>query len=440
MTKIHSRFSQWIIVLAILALSLNGCGQFPASGPNITDTPWIIEITATPAPSVTPPEPTEETFPTPLPTSAVSPTPVPLNKRGVHLLLDDGRNTWPNYIRDEHIRAARQVVGEWGFVTQVIKSNDLDTEKWQHFMDMCAEVHLIPIIRFATTFNHEINAWDAPTGSNDVHYYVMGKRFGKFVAALRWPTNQHYVIIGNEPNHGNEWGGAPDPNQYGHYLVDVADAIHERDPNAKVMNAGFDLFAPNSQGQPLADGFVYMDAETFINEMVRQNPDVLSHIDIWSSHAYPTGPFANSPGDQVRQPIDPAPGPNDPPAGTVKLGINSYEWELWKLSTYGVTNLPIMITETGWRHSDSVDPNSPDTGQNLPDAATVAQYFDQAYYGPSDGSWTPWMDDPRIIAVTPFALDGSPDEWGHTNWLQIDHDGTILGTYPMFDLLSSKAP
>ena len=43
--------------------------------------------------------------------------------------------------------------------------------------------------------------------------------------------------------------------------------------------------------------------------------------------------------------------------------------------------------------------------------------------------------DARVIAVTPFALDGTPKEWGHTNWLQLDREGRVLGIYPMFEAL-----
>ncbi len=103
-----------------------------------------------------------------------------------------------------------------------------------------------------------------------------------------------------------------------------------------------------------------------------------------------------------------------------------------------------MITETGWRHAEASDPNATDSAPlPLPDAATVAAYLDLALRGnggryplyPEDG-WTPWLTDPRVVAVTPFALDGNPAEWGHTNWLVLDHDGTILGTYAPFEILT----
>lgn len=116
---------------------------------------------------------------------------------------------------------------------------------------------------------------------------------------------------------------------------------------------------------------------------------------------------------------------------------------MWKLSTYGIRDLPVVITETGWRHREAINP-SLDGGEDYPDAATVAIYLDLALRG-NDGfyldmrrdGWLPWLSDPRVIAVTPFALDGAPGEWGHTNWLQIDADGAVLGTYALFDLLAA---
>ena len=104
--------------------------------------------------------------------------------------------------------------------------------------------------------------------------------------------------------------------------------------------------------------------------------------------------------------------------------------------------LPVMITETGWRHAETANPNSKDTGENYPSAETVAVYFDLALNGnngrypdyPETG-WTAWLDDPRIIGVTPFALNGNPLEWGYTNWLAIDKNGTINSIYQTMEVI-----
>ena len=51
------------------------------------------------------------------------------------------------------------------------------------------------------------------------------------------------------------------------------------------------------------------------------------------------------------------------------------------------------------------------------------------------GGWT----DPRVVAVTPFALNGLPAEWGHTNWLALDSKGNVLDTYPIFELWATRS-
>lgn len=80
-------------------------------------------------------------------------------------------------------------------------------------------------------------------------------------------------------------------------------------------------------------------------------------------------------------------------------------------------------------------------GAGLPDAATVARYLDLAMAGnrgryPSlpETGWTPWQDDPRVVAVTPFALNGAPHEWGHTNWLALNAEGEVLDVYAPFTI------
>src|SRR5688500_16660803 len=55
------------------------------------------------------------------------------NKLGVHLLLDDGRNQWPVEVWREHLGYARYAVGDWGYVTELIRGDDLDTARWQIF-------------------------------------------------------------------------------------------------------------------------------------------------------------------------------------------------------------------------------------------------------------------------------------------------------------------
>jgi len=387
-------------------------------------------------------------IPAPAPASSASFT-AP-NKLGIHLLLDDALHAWPADIWPVHLRYARQVAGEWGYVTQLVRLDNLEVAQWQGFMDLCAALHLQPVLRLATTYDRVAGRWTAPPLDPDGTYRPAAARYADFATALTWPTSEHYLIVGNEPNHGNEWGGRPDPAAYARFLIDVAEALHARDPQARVLNAGFDPYAPHTGGQPFINGQIYMDEETFLDEMVAAYPAVFSHLDLWASHAYPLGPLTAPPWEQTFQ-IDLLNGAGnphhlEPPPGLYNRGVNGYEWELFKLASYGLDPLPVMITETGWRHAESTDPAAPDNGRPLPEAETAALYLDLAWRGNEgrypdlpEAGWTPWGDDPRVIAVTPFALNGLPTLWGHTNWLALDETGAVLSTYPLLAVQEALA-
>ncbi|MBN1429139.1 MAG: hypothetical protein JXB07_12255 [Anaerolineae bacterium] len=366
----------------------------------------------------------------------------PANRLGVHLLLDDGRHSWPVEVWPEHLHYARQVAGEWGYVTELVRSDDLDPVRWQVFFDLCADLHLTPILRLAIVYDIEHGWWLAPTPDPDGGYRAAADRYAEFVAALNWPTDTHIIVVGNEPNHGNEWGGRPDPAAYARFLIDVADALHAADPEARVLNGGFDPYTPHTGSVPWMDGMSYMDEESFMDGMVAAHPTVFAYIDGWASHPYPLASFAAPPWEQTYQ-VDWLNGASnpahiEPPPGIGNRGVNGYEWELFKLATYGVRSLSVYITETGWRHVESTHPDAADHSPGLPDAQTAADYLDLALWGnggrypdyPEDG-WIPWLADPRVVAITPFALDGNPVEWGHTNWLMVDEDGRVLGCYPI---------
>jgi hypothetical protein len=371
----------------------------------------------------------------------------PRNKLGVHLLLSDGRYDWPPTVWPQHLAYARRAVGEGGYVVELVRLEDLDAARWQPLMDLCAELHLTPILRLATIPDEAGSGWAAPPRDGDGTYRAVAARYARFIAALRWPAGDHYVVVGNEPNHGGEWGGRPDPAAYARFLIDVADAVHAADRRARVLNAGFDAYAPHTGSQPFGDGQYYMDEETFLDGMVAAYPDVFTRLDAWASHAYPPGPFSEGPWQQSyrRDLLNDAGNLRhvEPPPGVYNRGVNGYEWELFKLSTYGLLPLPVLITETGWRHAESAESSALDGGRPLPDAATVARYLDLALHGNGgrypdlpEAGWTPWLADPRITAVVFFALDGHPSLWGHTNWLALDRQGEVLATYAPFDLLA----
>ena len=155
--------------------------------------------------------------------SCTSPIPPP-NKLGVHLLLDDGRHQWESAVWHNHLQHASSAIGTGGYVVELIRSDDLNVEKWQQFLDLCAEFNLIPVIRLATTFDLENNFWVAPPQDTDRSYQTIASQYTTFLADLNWSTDP-MIIIGNEPNHGNEWSGTPEPANYARFLIDTASAI-----------------------------------------------------------------------------------------------------------------------------------------------------------------------------------------------------------------------
>lgn len=358
------------------------------------------------------------------------------NPLGIHLLLDDGRHQWPVELWPEHLQYVPQLIGQEGYVLQLVRLDDLDPGRWQTFLDLCLHYQLRPILRLATTFDQQNHWWTAPPQDPDGGYQTVAEQYATFLAQLQWPAGPHPIIIGNEPNHGGEWGGVPDPAGYARFLLDTAKAIQAHDPQAFILNAGLDPYAPHTNGQPFADGLVYMDEESFLDGMLGAYPDVFQLLDGWASHAYPLGPFRAAPWEQTFQ-IDWLNGATNPhfmppPAWIGNRGLNSYEWELLKIASYGYGILPVFITETGWRH-----PAGEQFG-DYPSLPTITTYLDLALYGNNNrypeapaGGWTPLLADKRVEAIIFFALDGNPVEWSHTNWLALDPQGHISPTNPI---------
>lgn len=370
------------------------------------------------------------------------------SKLGIHLLLDDGRSDWPVDVWPDHMAYAAQVAAPNGIAVQVIRVDDLDPMRWQIFMDLAAEQQLTPVLRLATTFDRSNGWWEAPQPDEMGRYTQWGQRYADFVNAMDWPSAEKHLILLNEPNNGVEWSGAPDPTAYAQFVVDVAAVLREEVPDLVLLNAAFDLYAPNTGEQPFPEtNLRSMDANSYMDAMVSAQPDIFTLFDIWNNHSYPMGAFREHPRVQSYG-FDFMNGAQDttlaPPEGVFNRGINGYEWELWKLEQFGITDLPVMITETGWRHTEATDVDSLDAGDGYPTATTVAQYLDLALRGArspnSNGlvTWTPWLTDERVVAVAPFALNGVPNEWSHTNWLQLDAEGNILGTYAHFDLVANR--
>ena len=270
------------------------------------------------------------------------PLSVPNNKYGIHILFP------------EEIGEAATLVnssgGDWGYVTIPIRASDKNLEKWQKFMDEAAKLHLIPLIRVATEGDYFIKgSWEIPS-----KYYVID--FANFLNSLNWPTKNRYVIIFNETNRGDEWGGTPDAAEYAQILDYAVDVFKQRSDKFFIIMGGLDNASVDIY-QKSVNQFNYM------RQMNDEVPGIFGKIDGLSVHAYPNPAFS-SPPDY---------------AGTNSIYSYNFEQDLVKSLTD--KTLPIFITETGW------------SSENI-NLSTQSQYYKQAF----SNAW----NDKNIVAVTPF--------------------------------------
>ena len=284
------------------------------------------------------------------------------NKYGIHLA-----QPYPEAIK-ETADLVNSNGGKWGYVTVVIQENDRDKNKWQGILDQMRELNLIPIIRLATSAVGE--NWRRPE-KQDVKGWI------DFLDSLNWVVKNRYIVLFNEPNHGSEWGGEVDPKSYAQVTFEFAKSLKEKNPDFFVMISGFDSSAPS--WMPGME-----DEENFLREIFNSNPpaggSISNYIDGWASHSYPNPGFAGS------------------PYATGRGTIRNYEWELELLKQLGIKkDLPVFITETGWKRTTSSD------------QLKVSSYFQTAFE-------EVWNKDDRVRAVTPFVLDYQGDPFLGFSW------------------------
>lgn len=281
----------------------------------------------------------------------VDPLAVPNNKFGIHII---------QATPDESSPAAQLVNtnGDWGYITVLVESKDRNHEKWQQFFDDLRHRHLIPLVRLAT--QPQDSFWKLPYDGEE-------QAWADFLDSLNWPTKNRYVIIYNEPNHAKEWANLVDAKSYAEILNKTIAALKNKNQDFFVLNAGFDASAPSRFPE-------HEEEVTFIKEMNEAVPGIFEKLDGWVSHSYPNPAFAGSPDAAGR--------------GTIRTWL----WEIQQLRNLGVNkNLPIFITETGWKHAEGLNYD-----RNLPNVEKVAGYYQQAF----ENAWN--ID--RIVAVTPFLL------------------------------------
>ncbi len=275
---------------------------------------------------------------------------------------------------DESAKLVNSSGGDWGYVTLVIQENDRKFDKWQEIFNRLRKLHLIPIVRLATSPEGEV--WRRPKKEE-------AKDWVDFLDSLNWVIKKRYIVLFNEPNHGSEWGGEIDAKDYAEVAVEFARVFKEKNSDFYLMLAGFDASAPQSPPN-------FEDEEAFLkkffsNVTVEQFNNLISG---WSSHSYPNPGFSGSPWDSGR--------------GTVK----TYEWELNLLESLGVNkNLPVFITETGWIRQVQ---NSKLKTQNWEEQGVAENYrfaFQEV-----------WKQDSRVMAVTPFVLDYQSPPFLEFSW------------------------
>lgn len=274
--------------------------------------------------------------------------------------------------REDLINAAKLVNGnggDWGYVTLVIQEDDRQKEKWQEVFNQLRELHLIPIIRIATRADGE--KWEKPS-------IVDADGWASFLASLNWVVKNRYVVLFNEPNHSNEWGGVVDPKEYAQLALEFAKKLKEKNPDFFVMMAGLDASAPH---QPP----IFWDEYLFLKEVFQTISvnDFEKYFDGWASHSYPNPDFSASP---------------------YRLGRGSlytYQWEKQIIRSFGVEKfLPVFITETGWRRSSFLSEQ------------TIASYFQIAFLNI-------WQNDSQVWAVTPFILNYQNEPFLDFSWQKL---------------------
>lgn len=246
-----------------------------------------------------------------------------------------------------------------------------ETERWQPFFDECHTLKIRPIIRLATRVKD--GAWTIPAREE------IGEMI-TFLSSLEWHRPELTVITFNEPNHAKEWGNSINPEEYAHLSMFAVNWMRTEAKTYTILPAGMDLDASNASGT--------MEAFSYLRRVFAAEPDLASAYDAWNSHSYPN------------------PGFNANPNRIGKNSLRGFENELAFLHSYTQREYDVYITETGW---DS---------QKVP-TKYINSYFQTAFK-------KIWGKDPRIRAVTPFVLRGSPGVFAPFSFLDDRSNPTAL--------------
>jgi hypothetical protein len=329
----------------------------------------------------------------PVPVVQVAPLPGPIAQGPIPnniVGLNVARLHQPNYIW-----ATSDVVnangGDWGYITVVWTIQDREDRMAEYnlqlFLDRCYEFHVQPIVRVATKF--EAKREPTVPGQPAVKPNLQGAegswtrpdwdeplKWRAFFERGKWPTRHAWIVIGNEPNLGREWGGAVDAAGYAKYLDHVLDVFADA-PRFDIVSGALDI--SNTTAMP-----VMQDALEFLDEMGATVPGLFERLPAWASNPYHV--------------------PNLGPG--VRYTHRAYEAELDRIGR----EMPVLITEAG----------NLQTGDEL----EIARFYAEAFRD--------WMADPKVVAATP--LFWHPDR--NDFWMfELDKRGAFVSKSPTYELL-----
>jgi hypothetical protein len=275
---------------------------------------------------------------------------------GIHILNPGDLSEAKELLKTEKTK------DEWHYVTIPLSLDDLNKhDEWNEFFKVAKQEKFTPIVRLVTRFQN--GTWKVPNKKEITNYFT-------FLNTLDWPTDKKYIIVFNEVNHANEWGGTINPSEYTDVLRFTSNWAKSEDKNYQILPAAMDLAAPNG-GQT-------MEAFNYLEQMRQSDPDIFQYLDYWNSHSYPNPGFSSA------------------PTRTEKNSLNGFKHELSYLKEKTGREYQTFITETGW-------------ADNAQTHSHLANYYDYA----TAQVWS----DPRIIAVTPFILKGAPGPFAQFTFL-----------------------
>lgn len=276
--------------------------------------------------------------------AAVDPRLAPNNKFGINSLSPEAET--------QEVANLVNTNGDWGWAVIVIGKNDRNLEKWQKVFNKFNDYHITPIVRLSTHVDSAGN-WQKPTDAD-------AREWAQFLNDLYWPVKNRYVQIYNEVNRGSEWGKEVDPSGYAVELNKTINLLKEKSGDFFILNAPLDLALATSRDT--------LEAAAFYQGMETRVPGIFEKLDGWASHSYPNPDFSAS------------------PLKSGRTGIDGYRWELAQIKNFTDKNLPVFITETGWKNTDLPE------GEDL-----ISENYGTAF----SFVWS----DAQVVAVAPFVFN-----------------------------------